>query len=88
MVFLEILESANYAGFCSASHICKPPKLHNEKFRKLFHISDPVPGTDCYYLPFTEIFETDRNESHHGHFTKSARIPFFLLPVSNTLANS
>jgi len=22
MVFLEILENANYAGFCSASHIC------------------------------------------------------------------
>ena len=59
--------------------MCKPPRLPAQKFDKLSHIPDPVPGIDGHYLSFTEIFGKSTDEKHRPSLQKSTRrksLPF------------
>ena len=69
-------------------HICKPPKLPTEKFRKQSHIQDPVPGTDGHYLPFTEVFGINTNESHCSTLQKCVKKNSLLFIASVQHANN
>ena len=42
--------------------ICKPPRLHDQDFRLLNHLRDPIPGTDDHYKEFSEVFGTETTE--------------------------
>ena len=42
--------------------ICKPPRLHDQDFRLLNHLRDPIPGTDNHYKEFSEVFGTETTE--------------------------
>ena len=59
--------------------LCKPPRLPAQKFDKLSHIPDPVPGIDGHYLSFTEVFGKSTDEKHRPSLQKSTRrksLPF------------
>jgi len=66
-------------------NMCKPPRLPVQKFTKLSHIPDPVPGTDGHYLPFTDVYgKIDTDEQHRPSLQKSAKKnPYLLLPAFN-----
>ena len=42
--------------------ICKLPRLHDQDFRRLNHLLDPIPGTDDHYKEFNEVFGTETTE--------------------------
>jgi len=77
----SLLPSKALLKKCGSSDcdICKLPRLPAENFSKLFHIPDPVPGTDGHYLSFTEVFGNDTDEKHCPSLQNSAKrksLPF------------
>ena len=69
---------------CGASEcqVCDPPRLPESVFTSLRHLSDPMPGVDDHYKPFSEVFEKETTEEHRPSLKRKPRqdrgLPFYL----------
>ena len=71
----------------AACNICAPIRLPREIFKKLRHIPFPILGDDGHYLPFAEVFtsekRTQKNIDHHikglhSHYQRMKRkLPYY-----------
>ena len=61
-------------------NICQPPRLHQDIFKTLHMLPDPVPVEDEHYLPFEKMYSTPTTEVHRPSSSKRSKkvknIPF------------
>ena len=54
-------------------NICQPSRLHQEIFKTLNMLPDPVPGEDEHYLPFENMYGTPTTEVHAPSSSKRSK---------------
>ena len=64
----------------ASCEICRPVRMPMEKFNKIHHLPDPLPGSDGHYSAFSDVFGTATSEQHRpslqGQKGRRKSLPF------------